>query len=47
MCATGIIETAVGAQIKGKLIHRENSPAKTVEPGPGAGELNPAAAGSP
>ncbi len=42
----GIIETAVGAQIKGKLIHRENSPAKAGEPGPGTGELNPAAVGS-
>ncbi len=39
-----IIETAVGAQINGKLIHQENSRAKAGSPAPGAGESSPGAA---
>ncbi len=33
-----VIETAVGAQINGKLIHRDSRPAGTAEPGPVAAD---------
>ncbi len=36
-----VIETAVGAQINGKLIHRTNPPAGAPIEGPGSGEPGP------